>query len=152
MDRTRLASKWPPCNTFAQLPRWVQREPVSLPGCPKASGGDRKSLGAKWSWLLRCQEHLPSQILFWLPALKGDCFPVVSRVHIWEKVFLVCLFALLWDEVEWGVEEGEVSCYVAQSDLELVAMLLPQLPSGGINTHHHPCLHVQLSNVAFSWS
>lgn len=26
------------------------------------------------------------------------------------------------------VEEGEVSCYVAQSDLELVAMLLPQLP------------------------
>lgn len=27
------------------------------------------------------------------------------------------------------VEEGEVSCYVAQSDLELVAMLLPQLPT-----------------------
>lgn len=43
-----------------------------------------------------------------------------------------------------------MSCYVAQSDLELVAMLLPQLPSSGIKTHHNPCLHVQLSNVAFS--
>lgn len=52
-----------------------------------------------------------------------------------------------WNE---GLRKGEVSCSVAQTDLELVAMLLPQLPSGGINTHHHPCLHVQLANVAFS--
>lgn len=61
-------------------------------------------------------------------------------------VCLLC-FEMRWNE---GLRKGEVSCYVAQSDLELVAMLLPQLPSGGINTHHHPCLHVQLANVAFS--